>query len=192
MKENYPAGICHCGCGGATSIHKFNDKFKGRIKGGYCKYITGHNNRSDPVDRFFNSFVVASNGCWEWKGIDTNRYALIHVNDKNIGAHRLSYIVHNGPIPEGLHVLHKCDNKKCCNPEHLFLGTSAENMQDKVNKSRQAKGSDVYLAKLTEDSVVKIKERLSRGEFINVIAKEYNVSRQAISQINNGTTWKHV
>lgn len=82
-----------------------------------------------------------SNGCMIWKGIKTpNGYGKFHVNYKAVGAHRYSYKIHFGEIPEGMLVCHHCDNPPCVAPNHLFLGTSRDNMQDKIKKGRANNG----------------------------------------------------
>ncbi len=78
-----------------------------------------------------------ANGCWEWLGyLDPKGYGTFGVNNKVFKAHRYSYLIHFGPIPEKLCVCHHCDNPQCCNPDHLFLGTHNDNMQDMIKKGR--------------------------------------------------------
>ena len=92
------------------------------------------------MERFYNK-VIVSEACWEWIGAKqkVNGYGVIRINKKNELAHRLSYTMNLGPIPEGLWVLHKCDNRGCVNPNHLFLGTRSDNVNDMYKKGRGAK-----------------------------------------------------
>lgn len=150
--------------------------------------------------------------CWEWAGDRVRHgYGVIRNGSKGAGrtlAHRVTYAVTFGPIPEGLHVLHKCDNPPCVRPDHLFVGTHADNMADARQKKRFAagdrspsrlfperlrRGSRGYWAKLTEEQVAEIKAmyrpyRVSQ----HTIAKMYGVTRGTIAQIIQGKAWRHV
>lgn len=97
-----------------------------------------------PIDRLLSKIFIDENNCWNFtSGITKDGYGAFWMNEFNrsIHAHRASWILHNGVIEaSNIYVCHKCDNTKCINPEHLFLGTQQENMTDKVRKNRQAKG----------------------------------------------------
>lgn len=141
-------------------------------------------------------------GCWLWVGaVTSNGYGNIRRSGKSLQAHRVSYKISCDEIPEGFHVLHKCDVRCCVNPEHLFLGTHAENMADKVKKGRQAKTQGVKngCAKLTEIKVREIREllsnlpRYSRGESsAKLVAKKYGIAYDTLNRIRNRTLWAHV
>jgi hypothetical protein len=107
-------------------------------------------------------------------------------------AHRVAWELVNGPIPDGLCVLHKCDTPLCVNVEHLFLGTNAENSADMEDKGRQAKGSANGFAKLTESDIPGIRRLLAAGVVQSEIGRRYGVGHWEISKIKTGKLWKHV
>ncbi len=113
----------------------------------------------DPYQRLKEKYKVnIDTGCWEYQAnFYYNGYAHIKFKNKTYNAHRFSYELHNGPICDDLCVLHKCDNRKCINPEHLFLGSRDDNMKDMVSKNRQAKGISNGSSKLSEQEVIEIK-----------------------------------
>jgi len=136
-------------------------------------------------------------GCWNWK-MSTASHG--YGNTKYVGttlccAHRLSYHVYKGEIGT-YHVLHTCDNRKCCNPEHLYLGTDKENTRDRVLRGRIRnggnKGEEIGTSKVTEQQVREIKIRLKNGETPYQIAKNYPIGKDAIYHIKWGRRWKHV
>lgn len=89
------------------------------------------------AENFFDRCQKTDDGCWDWLGsLNQFGYGQVSWQGKSIGAHRAAHEVAKGPIPEGLHVMHTCDNRKCVNPEHLFLGTRSDNMRDMVAKGR--------------------------------------------------------
>lgn len=132
-------------------------------------------------------------GCWEWqRGLFSTGYGQISVKGVGRLAHIVSYETFVGSIPDGLFVLHKCDNPICINPEHLFLGTNQDNMTDMVNKGRSARGERNRHAKLTVDQVLEIKQRLLNGEDTIKISEDYPVTERTIKFIQEGKSWKHI
>lgn len=130
--------------------------------------------------------------CWPWKASVTHQgYGHTNVNGRTAAAHRVSYELSTGPIPEGLGVLHRCDNPRCVNPAHLFLGTPADNTADMMAKQRtnNPKGEWHHAAKLTPDAVVAIR---ADNRDVPVIAGQYGVSEGAIWDIKARRTWTHV
>lgn len=95
------------------------------------------------VERFSTKYDVRANGCWEWNGaLRTDGYGILKINGRCDGAHRYSFELHNHTkIPEGMVVCHRCDNRKCINPAHLFMGTRQDNMDDAVQKGRLGAGA---------------------------------------------------
>src|SRR3990167_11374075 len=105
------------------------------------------------------SKIKKDKGCWNWNaGLFQNGYGSISINDKTYKVSRVMYELSFGKIPKGMLVCHRCDNKKCINPKHLFLGTHKENMLDMVKKGRQSKGEDNGRNKLTEKEIKKIRK----------------------------------
>jgi HNH endonuclease len=134
--------------------------------------------------------MVPECGCWLWLG-PGNPYGQIGIRGEGAptSVHRVMWEHENGPIPDGMFVLHKCDIGLCCNPNHLFLGTQQDNMTDKVNKQRQARGEKMWNALLTEPAVIEIRE--SSLPYA-VLAEKFGVSKRAIKAVRTRQNWKHV
>lgn len=141
-------------------------------------------------DRFEAKFQK-SEGCWIWmSGLTTTGYGSFTIDNKSAKAHRVAYQIYVGPVPRGMHVLHRCDNRKCVNPHHLFLGTNQTNIDDKVSKGRQLKGERCRFTKLTADQVKEVFQLFTNGLTKTAIAKKFNVSDVAIGKIIRGKSWK--
>lgn len=124
------------------------------------------------------------NGCMEFsKCVQGNGYGRATIARKTDYAHRHAYRIVFGEVPEGLDVCHKCDNRKCINPNHLFAGTRKDNMQDAVSKGRQAKGDMLPQSKLTDADKGAIVELAKRGIPYAEIAKQFSICRQHVGQI---------
>lgn len=137
---------------------------------------------ASPEERFWR-FVNRSNGCWLWTG-GRNRPGGYGTFDGK-GAHRFSWCLHFGEIPDRLNVLHRCDNPDCVSPDHLFLGTQADNMTDMNRKGRHGKG------RLTKHQVREI--RSLRGIVPQrVLAERFRISRMSISKIQRRVQYQHV
>jgi hypothetical protein len=155
----------------------------------HSKHILG------PLENRFWPKVKKSDSCWEWTAAKTvGGYGVIYKNGSNYSAHRASYEINIGPIPDGLFVLHRCDNRSCVRPDHLFLGTSQDNVDDMHAKGRRGvrampKGVEHARAKLTEAAVLDIRSgRLSLAEF----SRLYGVGETTASLARDGMTWRHV
>lgn len=147
--------------------------------------------------RFAKSYTVSDDGCWVCDSrVDKDGYGSFQARDGDkrpvIKSHRYSYMLHRGAIPKGLCVLHRCDNPACVNPSHLFLGTHADNVRDKVSKNRQLKGTDVSGAKLDEVKVREIRSLKAEGLKRCDIARIYHVSERTVSNAVNKSCWRHV
>lgn len=147
--------------------------------------------------------------CWSWKaGCSKNGYGAIRFNGKQEGAHRVSYTVFKGPIPDGMHVMHSCDNKKCINPDHLNVGTRFDNMKDCAHKNRNyipthfrgdsnpsakipgiRKGARNGRAKLNEQKVALIRKLMFDGATAYDTAQAFGVSRSTVQSIIRNKTW---
>jgi hypothetical protein len=138
-----PYGICQCGCGKPTKPYARNYTEKGYIKGALARFLEGHRRgRSRPALERFWEKVDKTPGygpwgdCWEWTASCRPIYGVFHYEGSDQSAHRVSWQLAYGVIPDNLWVLHRCDNPLCIRPNHLFLGTHADNMQDRQNKGR--------------------------------------------------------
>ena len=136
--------------------------------------------------------------CWLWTGWTHHGYGRIEMDGVRVAAHRFSWELHNGPIPagEGYHgtcVLHKCDVRACVNPEHLFLGSAAENNFDRTNKGRQAHGEGVDSHKLVVKQVKEIRTLYKSGGYTQKeLGMRYEVSQALISKIVRNELWTDV
>jgi hypothetical protein len=136
----------------------------------------------------FERFVIKGDGCWGWSRCKhSTGYGEMFHRGKHWKAHRASWTIHFGEIPKGLFVCHKCDNRICSNPEHLFLGTNAENMKDMASKKRA-----VPRATLTKEQVLEIKKMIKLGVSSTKIGRDYNVSDVCIHYIKHNKTWKDI
>lgn len=137
--------------------------------------------------------------CWTWTGkVDKGGYGRIISKTKGTTkAHRLSWMLFNGSVPDGLCVLHRCDNPRCVNPSHLFLGTNLDNIEDRNNKGRSkgARGESSGTAKLTSAQVLEIRRRHRPRSARNsgaALAREFGVSQATISMLLRGLRWSFV
>lgn len=141
-------------------------------------------------ERFWKKVKKAENGCWEWQAsCDKKGYGQIRFNGTMIKAHRKMWEIVKGPIPEGLCVLHRCDNPPCVNPDHLFLGTMKDNSQDMVKKGRCAWNS----VKLTANQIIEIRKQYTTGSVLyRELAEKHGVAVSTIGSIIRKETWKKI
>ncbi len=132
--------------------------------------------------------------CWEWQaGCCDEGYGKFMFECTVYRAHRLAYKFTHNYLPSDSDVLHTCDNPKCCNPNHLYLGTQKNNMEDRNNKHRQALGEHNGKSKLTSEQVLEIRKLYSSGKYTHqTLSVMFNISRQNISFILSNQGWKHI
>lgn len=187
---------CLCDCGLIIEV-KSGALVKGTKKSCGCmkkQMLANHRRRisqTETPEQTIQSRVCRIDKCWIWTGrtSDKDGYGVVHKNGKNIRAHRFSYETYVGPIPEGMFVCHRCDTPACINPDHLFLGTCAENIADSVKKGRFTRGERHRNAKLTEQDVVHI---LKSGDSPNALAERYGVRPSTVFAVRARKTWKYV
>jgi hypothetical protein len=151
--------------------------------------------RKKTIEEFTADFLARlkhdKTGCWlwtgpvSWKGYGESTYG----GQGRIRAHRASWIIHNGEVPDGLWVLHKCDVRLCCNPAHLYLGRITDNTRDAMERNRVARGPRNAASKLDADAVLHIR---SSDETCRALAKKYGVSATAISKVKTSKNWAHI
>lgn len=148
--------------------------------------------------RLYENVFYSPDGCWYWTGAinGTMGYGVLRSKITNESAtHRLSYILSKGEIPDGKWVLHYCDNPRCINPNHLFLGDRLSNVEDMHKKGRAkviCRGENHIDAKLTAEQVKSIKQRMANGETRANLAKEFGVNWICMHYIYIGKNWKHI
>lgn len=141
--------------------------------------------------------ALQPSGCIEWQGASVRNYGQIRVRNpvnKLMLAHRLAWVLHYGTDPAGLLVCHKCDNPRCINVDHLFVGTTLDNMQDMAAKGRSGdtRGSKSGKSKLTEEDAVHMLALSSSGVKQAEIAKKFNIHPAHVSRIISGKRWAHL
>ncbi len=160
---------------------------KGLCQSHYIQHRKGEDLR--PIRRWksgtdqevFDHYTQDRHDCWEWQGprsvVERGGYGVM----KGRKAHRVSWELHHGPIPEGMHVCHHCDNPPCVNPDHLFLGTDKDNAEDKVSKGRQRNRIVV-----SDEAVAEIRRLRAAGERQKDLAEKFGISRAYVSRLVNG------
>jgi len=175
---------CVCDCG-KKSIVSRPTLIKEEFKHCECSNFISKRGKTTicPITRFNKSYVI--NGeCWEWqRGIRPNGYGQFYMNGKSISSHRASWIIHKGPIPKGMCVCHKCDNRKCVNPDHLWIGTYKDNGQDMAKKGRSCTGLKNANGKIDTKLYKEILNKYKSGINQYALAKEYKVKQACIYRI---------
>ena len=188
-----PYGYCQCGCGRRTKPYRNTNATYGHVAGEPAKYLSGHGGIRPLLERF--SERVDKRGpddCWEWTaGRIPEGYGRITHRRKRYDAHRLAWEIANGrPVPEGMEVCHRCDNPPCCNPAHLFVGTTLDNALDRERKGRGLTGRSPN-AKLTADSVREIR-RLAGSVPQAELACRYGVATSTVNDVVKKRSWRGI
>lgn len=146
--------------------------------------------------RFYSKVdSTVAEGCHTWTAATTmDGYGLFYIDGALTTAHRVSYEISVGPIPEGMVVRHSivCTTRGCVNPHHLSVGTQADNMRDRDRAGRTPKGESSGASKLKKSEVIDIRKRAAKGETQTSLAKHYEVTPSTISSIINRKTWRHI
>lgn len=168
---------------------KLNQKLEQRL-------LSETENLEEDLKRFWEKVPkLHEHQCWEWKASTFSGYGEFKILRRRLKAHRVSYILHyERLIPEGMFVCHSCDNKKCVNPNHLWLGTNKDNQLDNVKKGRvgSRKGEMCFTSKLTDSQVLEIRRLCSKGIKQYKIAKMFNIHPPQVSRIKNRYRWDHI
>lgn len=172
--------LCECGCG----LEAKN------------RFLKGHNSKAKgytPEQRFW---VFVNKGseddCWEWKGALRNGYGVMNIDHKVVYAHRFSYELHFGTTDQP-NVLHKCDNRLCLNPNHLFAGTKGDNIRDMYAKGRGRGGrKEGSTPIVNEEKVRQIRQLAADGVKYPAISKQFGIGIPAVSLIVARKRWTHV
>jgi len=150
--------------------------------------------RKQTAKSFWDKVAIVDDedSCWPWLGYcHPKGYGRFSWHGKMELSHRRAWVLEHGPISDDIKVLHSCDNRPCCRPKHLFLGTDKDNSDDKLAKGRGVwlSGEQVGLSKLTEIAVIEIRQSELSNRKLGPI---YKVSHRTISLIRSGKTWKHI
>jgi hypothetical protein len=208
MHPQFSTPLRHCGsCHRDLPIEQFARRFwqrTGAYKGRQerCNECRAQGRPRAPLaQRFWPKVQQSEDGCWLWTGTrDRAGYGRFHVSEEEHSkpAHRVSYELAYGPIPDGLHICHRCDNPPCVRPDHLFAGTRSENIRDAVQKGRKGRppnmtiGEDHPQSRLTTPQVVEIRQLSQQGLTAPQIAVRYGVSPGTVLDVIRRRTWRHV
>jgi len=159
------------------------------------------NERKSVEERIMGKVSKEANGCWFWTGAKSGgdgreqyKYGYININGNARRVHRVLYSILKSEIPDGLHLLHKCDTPICVNPDHMFIGTAKDNVDDMIQKGRSAHPcGELNHSKLKASDVIKIRKMYSSGEHsYKNLSGTFHVAPSTIGNIVNRKKWKHI
>lgn len=181
-------------CGGAFEAYP---AWVRRGQSRYCSLRCARASKATTTESFWSKVdkTGGPDACWPWIGRQQpDGYGRVSVKNRPVSAHRFAYEDAIGPIPKGLLIRHRCDNRICCNPAHLEPGTSKDNVADMDERGRRnpIQGARHPFARLSQTDVSEIRRRANSGVTQHELAAEYGVSQSSISDIVCRRTWKHV
>lgn len=195
-----PKACSVAGCNNAAHARGHCITHYSRLRLGKSLYKPVQRHVSGTAQDRFEAYVEPelNSGCHLWSGtLNDAGYGILWIGQRLVRAHRFAFAEHHGPIPSGMNVCHRCDTPPCVNPDHLFLGSQAENIADMIAKARRVQGR-VYRgiensqAKLTEADARRILAEVAAGRPVTEVANDNGVSRTAINHIVKGRNWAHL
>ncbi len=193
----YITRICEV-CKSSFRFHACPDNIQ-RGRGRFCSTECRRKSQPIPLIKRFQRYIgmPTESGCIIWTGHKNNHgYGSIGSESQKgrmLLAHRVSYEIAHGPISDSIMVLHSCDNPSCVNPDHLFLGTQADNIADMVSKGRGPNGTKAWNSKLTDNDILEIRNRYASGGVTQrTLSDEFGISQSRICWIIKRKSWKHI
>lgn len=186
MHPHITTPLCQCGCAQRVILPT-------------AKFLRGHHWKTQPPETRFWPNVEKTDSCWHWTGQSSGKlgYGRIAWARSFVLAHRVSWEIHHGPIPAGLFVCHRCDTPSCVRPDHLFLGTPADNTRDMLAKGRhhashapRLAGEAHPQARLTQADVAEIRRQRANNVPLGVIAAAFHISKGHVCRIVLGHVWR--
>ena len=184
-------GFCQCGCGEWVGFWEQTNRSCGRVKGEPKRYVKGHQHVRPLVERFWSEVDRRSPGeCWPWVGYrDSFGYGVFKHRGVKLRANRVALELSGTDIPDGFMACHHCDQPECVNPDHLFVGSHRDNMDDMAGKGRAPRGERSGNAKLTAGQVAEIRESDLTAP---PLARRFGVSETTIRAIRSKKLWGHL
>ncbi len=183
---------CSCQtCGSEMEIPKTRFDH-GRARNCSLECSLKHN--PDRIQAFWKKVnILSSTECWNFNGRHyPNGYGNVNIDGKNFTSHRFTWMISRGAIESGKEVCHRCDNRSCCNPDHLFIGTHKENMRDMIGKGRGRQGFNQREKRLKRSEVIQIRIMASSGHSLAEIAKHFKITISNASYIVTRKTWQNI